>query len=107
MHRNRQVPAHKIFWIVRQYLYLCEVLTDNILLLQLYLGCMSNQRSILFCISPLAACSGALNCPSLFSEVSSISSRDAEGPADCGSGICTAEEFGGIGNEGNRRYHNE
>jgi len=51
----------------------CEVLTDNFLLLQLYLGCTSNQRSISFWISPLAAGSGALRSPSLFSEVSLIS----------------------------------
>jgi len=48
-----------------------------------------------------------INDPSLFSEVSSISTRDAEGPADCGSGVFIAEEFDGIGNKRIRRYHNE
>ena len=87
--------------------YTCEILTDNFLLLQLYLGCTSNQRSISFSISPLAAGSVALRSPPLFSEVSPISTRDAEGPADCGSRVVIPEEFDGIGNEGIRRYHNE
>lgn len=39
--------------------YSCEILTDNFLLPQLYLGCTSNQRSISFWISPLVAGSGA------------------------------------------------
>jgi len=45
--------------------------------------------------------------PSLFSEVSTISTRDAEGPADCGSGVFIDVQFDGIGNEGIRRYHNK
>jgi len=71
------------------------------------LGCTSNQRSISFWIYPLAAGSGALRSPSQFSEVSSISTRDAERPADCGSGVFIDEEFDEIGNEGIRIYHNE
>jgi hypothetical protein len=70
------------------------------------LGCTSYQRNISFWISPLAAGSGALR-SLYFSEVSSISTKDVEGPADCGSGVFIAEEFDGIGTDGIRRYHNE
>jgi len=38
--------------------------------------------------------------PSNFSVVSAFSTRDAEGPGDCGSGVFIAEEVDGIGEQG-------
>jgi hypothetical protein len=42
-------------------------------------------------------CSGASEYPC---GVSSDSTRDAEGPGDCGSGVFIAEEVDGVGDEG-------
>jgi hypothetical protein len=38
----------------------------------------------------------------VFSGFSSVSTRDAEGPGDCGSGVFTAEEVDGVGKRGTR-----
>jgi len=38
--------------------------------------------------------------PLLVFGVSSISTSDAEGPGDCGSGVFIAEEVDGVGDEG-------
>jgi len=36
----------------------------------------------------------------VFSEVSLVSPRDAEGPGDCQSEVCVAEEVDGVGDRG-------
>jgi hypothetical protein len=38
----------------------------------------------------------------IHSGVSSVSTRDAEGPGDCGSAVFIAEEFDGVGEKGQR-----
>lgn len=38
----------------------------------------------------------------IFSEVSSVSITDPEGPEDCGSGAFIAKEFAGVGDKGSR-----
>jgi hypothetical protein len=50
-------------------------------------------------LSPSAAGSGASGFLSMFSGVSSVFTRDAEGPGNCGSGIFTAEEGDGVGDK--------
>lgn len=38
----------------------------------------------------------------IFSEVSSVSTMDPEGPEDCGSGPSIAKQFDGVGDKGSR-----
>jgi hypothetical protein len=70
-----------------------------ILLLLLYLGCITNLRSIPFGYIVhllVQECQG----PFLFFLGSSVSTRDAGWPGDCGSGVFTAEEVDGVGDKG-------
>jgi hypothetical protein len=38
--------------------------------------------------------------PSIFSVVSAVSTRDSQGPGDCGLGVFIDEEVDGVGSEG-------
>jgi len=51
-------------------------------------------------MSPLAAGSGASGSFSAFSGVSSLSTRDAAGPRDCGSGVFIVKGVGRAGDRG-------
>jgi hypothetical protein len=51
-------------------------------------------------MSPSTAGLGSLEFSSVVSEVSLVSTRDAEGPGDSQSEVCVAEKVDGVGNKG-------
>jgi hypothetical protein len=69
------------------------------LLLLLDFGCVTDQRSTAFGYLIHLLVQRHL-CPLPFFGVSSISTSDAEGPGDCGSGVFIAEEVDGVVVEG-------
>jgi hypothetical protein len=71
----------------------------NCLLLLLYLGCTTNQRSIPFGYLLQLLVQGHQGLICVFWS-SSISTRDAEGPGNCGSGVFVAEEVEVAGDKG-------
>ena len=88
---------------------LTKVLTGNLLLLLLCLVCTTNQRSILFGYLHLLVqghqessppCSGASGVVPFVSEIPLVSTRNAEGPEVCGSGIFIAEGVDGARDKG-------
>jgi hypothetical protein len=63
------------------------------------MGCTTDQRSVPL-VSPSAAGSGSSGSLPIFSEISSVSTRDALGPADCASGLFIAEKVDEVGKKG-------
>jgi hypothetical protein len=71
-------------------------------LLLLYLGCATYQRSILLQLL-VDGCQESL---SISSGVSSVSTKEAEGPGGCGSGVSIAEDVDGVREKRSGDNHN-
>jgi hypothetical protein len=89
--------VYKKLWIIEKYLY-CPMLLQVIFCFCSYVWAEKLIRGVLLCISPSTAGTEALGSPSIFTGVSSVSTRDCKGPGHSGSGVFIAK----VADEGDR-----